>query len=321
VTARGTDEYSSANLRVEKDRTLQVLVEGTVSVLCRTSFTGSRQLMSMPIQPEPLYESISKSPPRLMTPVSVGMASQSPHPFTSHKRKHDDMSRLSEPRETISVPYSSPRSQYMQISPPQSRQSPHPLSATEDVASPAKKQKVIPMNVTSPGSVSEHESGGDWGELPISTSQPSVSDEGVPAPQPTSASATFEPENSNSEVKTPSVPNGVPSPQLDPQLDRSNSSSSYRGLVTGSESHKHTEADQAVIRWLKSFITQEQGWHDFVESRRTTLTVGEQLKHYRYIESQFNRFVGRQTPPDLEGGPSCWITRVRILRSTYSKPD
>jgi hypothetical protein len=33
VTARGTDEYQSANLRVDKERTLQVLVEAAVSVL------------------------------------------------------------------------------------------------------------------------------------------------------------------------------------------------------------------------------------------------------------------------------------------------
>jgi hypothetical protein len=57
-------------------------------------------------------------------------------------------------------------------------------------------------------------------------------------------------------------------------------------------------------------ITQEQGWSEFEQSRRKTLTVGEQLKQYRYIQNQFDRFEGKKTPPDLEGAPARKVTMV-----------
>lgn len=42
------------------------------------------------------------------------------------------------------------------------------------------------------------------------------------------------------------------------------------------------------------------------------MTVGEQMKHYGYVQSKVDKFVGKTTPEDLEDAAGEIITKVDL---------
>ena len=57
-------------------------------------------------------------------------------------------------------------------------------------------------------------------------------------------------------------------------------------LPTGSNSHTWTEDDENLIEQLRSRMSMEPGYNEFLESRNKQLTMREQLKQYTYIAKQ-----------------------------------
>lgn len=57
-------------------------------------------------------------------------------------------------------------------------------------------------------------------------------------------------------------------------------------LPTGSNSHTWTDDDKNLIEELRSYMSNDLGYNEFLESRNKQLTMREQLKHYRYIVKQ-----------------------------------
>ncbi|KAI0824033.1 hypothetical protein BC628DRAFT_1283075, partial [Trametes gibbosa] len=72
-----------------------------------------------------------------------------------------------------------------------------------------------------------------------------------------------------------------------------------------------TALDQAVGTWIRGFVSKEPAWETFVERRRRTLKISEQLEQYKYVQRVFDRYVGTTTPADLEGAGSVTITKAR----------
>lgn len=245
-----------------------------------------------------------------MTPISTNGAVSSPRAVGPVKRKYE----LTEPHEAA---YASPQSQHKNMSPAYSHHSPQNAHAIEDVASPGKKRKLSP-ETTPPTSTYEKGGSADWNDMPVTT--PTAPDVTVQLESPKQNNPTMQsqPDVIHSVQLTPS-PMHIQSPRQDPQLDRMRATPIYPGLLTGSESHKHSKVDSAIIRWLKPFVTQEPGWSEFVESRRTMMTVGEQMKHYRFVQNKVDQFVGTLTPPELEDAGSEAITKVRAC-SKIAKP-
>jgi len=180
------------------------------------------------------------------------------------------------------------------------------------VMSPPKKHKSL--SSTNPATpVTEHDTTAEWGDTTASGST-------AQSPRDLAVAATFNPEIPNLTQSAPSAINSE-SPRLE-QTEKPRTGPtgpSFPGLVTGSESHKHTKTDTAVIQWLKSQIVNEQGWNDFVESRRTTMTVGEQMKHYGYVQSKVDKFVGKTTPEDLEDAAGEIITKTQVV-AVFGQP-
>ena len=78
-------------------------------------------------------------------------------------------------------------------------------------------------------------------------------------------------------------------------------------LITGSGSHAWTEDDKNLIDQLKSRMSKDPGYNEFVESRNKQLTMREQLKHYTYIVKQLEEYT--------HGG-----TNARKVRACSSTP-
>ena len=71
---------------------------------------------------------------------------------------------------------------------------------------------------------------------------------------------------------------------------RSNTQSTS-ALPTGSNSHTWTDDDKNLIEQLRSPMSKEPGYDEFLESRNKQLTVREQLKHYGYIAKQLEEYT------------------------------
>ena len=226
-----------------------------------------------------------------MTPMSLSMGS--PHLFGSDstKRKRSDGSRLA------SVETHEQAGSYMS---PQSARAP----------SPAKDQSRPPAHPSKKPRRS--------GSLDTDTEMSNVRAE----PNPWAQTYDHPPSNTNpvgspesmSPVRSPDPGNGMdldanPSPQQQqrclpppPRIQRQVSPSrsqtdnhqtgsrsntgSTSALPTGSNSHTWTDDDKNLIEQLRSPMSKEPGYDEFLESRNKQLTVREQLKHYRYITKQ-----------------------------------
>jgi hypothetical protein len=62
-------------------------------------------------------------------------------------------------------------------------------------------------------------------------------------------------------------------------------------LPTGSNSHTWTEEDKNTIEQLRSHMSKDLGYNEFLESRNKQLTMREQLKHYTYIAKQLEEYT------------------------------
>lgn len=62
-------------------------------------------------------------------------------------------------------------------------------------------------------------------------------------------------------------------------------------LPTGSNSHTWTDDDKNLIEQLRSHMSKDLGYDEFLESRNKQLTMREQLKHYKYIVKQLEEYT------------------------------
>ncbi|KAH9851395.1 hypothetical protein C2E23DRAFT_732894 [Lenzites betulinus] len=76
-----------------------------------------------------------------------------------------------------------------------------------------------------------------------------------------------------------------------------------------------TALDQTVGTWIRGIVSKEPSWDKFVERRRRTLKISEQLEQYKYVQRIFDRYVGTSTPVDLQGAGGVVINRVQVLRA------
>ena len=68
-------------------------------------------------------------------------------------------------------------------------------------------------------------------------------------------------------------------------------------LPTGSNSHTWTDDDKDLIEQLRSRMSKDLGYNEFLESRNKQLTMREQLKHYRYIVKQLEEYIRGASNP------------------------
>ncbi|OCH88281.1 hypothetical protein OBBRIDRAFT_836733 [Obba rivulosa] len=368
VSPEDGNDSSSANLRITKERTLEVFVE------------------DYPAPDPPPNRSQTPTVQReLLTPVTDTMASPSPGPAPSPQQF--PMENLDPPaREYISQPpifarkrlrsdasqssriggydnsrespyfYNQPSpyeykhqpSPVSQASPTDSEPSPHPQPS---YYSPPRAQLPLPkrtsisyMRSTAEPLPSPKEMGllgtPPSHPVPDDSSEPSSSDdEGTPPPRkrsradpsesaysrptmtrevnwnpPRTASSAYGTHvsiSAFSQVPSRSIFN-APSSQMDPHR-----------LVGGPQPRvpsktlptaiSHGPADTAVSMYLKSAITKEPGWAEFVRARNSVISVALHLEQYRYVESKFKQYISTFTPEDLPGAPNVMITKSHIL--------
>jgi hypothetical protein len=86
----------------------------------------------------------------------------------------------------------------------------------------------------------------------------------------------------------------VPSPPQQTQNQRAVSPPKQKtspSLPTGSNSHTWTDDDEKLIEQLRSHMSKDVGYNEFLESRSKKPTMREQLKHYRYLMKQLEEYT------------------------------
>jgi len=251
----------------------------------------------------------TQSTPRPITPMSLSMGS--PHSFSSDstKRKRSDGSRLA------SVEMQEQAGSYLS---PQSVRAPSPLKDQgRQPAHPSKKPRhnggLDPDTEMSNARAEPH---------PWTHPYDQSSGNANPVGSPELVSPLRSPEAGNemdldvsSKEREPTVsphhqqeylpplPLPPPPPQVQqrvspppqqPQHQRAVSPPKLRPtptLITGSGSHNWTEDDRNLIEQLKSRMSKDPGYDEFLESRNKQLTMREQLKHYTYIAKQLEEYA------------------------------
>ena len=77
-----------------------------------------------------------------------------------------------------------------------------------------------------------------------------------------------------------------PFQQIRPQAESPHKPRPTSALPTGSGSHTWTEGDRNLIEQLRTQMSKESGYSEFLESRNKQLTMRDQLTHYAYIAKQ-----------------------------------
>jgi len=241
----------------------------------------------------------TQSTPRPITPMSLSMGS--PHSFSSDstKRKRSDGSRLA------SVEMQEQAGSYLS---PQSVRAPSPLKDQgRQPVPPSKKPRhngsLDPDTEMSNVRAEPHQ----WGH-----SYDHSSSNANPARSPGPASPARSPDAGNemdldisSKEREPNLSphprqqclppsQRVSPPPQQTQYQRAVSPprpQTTSGLITGSNSHTWTEDDKNLIEQLRSGMSKDSGYNEFLESRNKQLTMREQLKHYAYIAKQSEEYT------------------------------
>ena len=249
------------------------------------------------------HQSLStpQATPRPMTPVSLSTGS--PHLFGSDsaKRKRSDGSKLAsaEIHEQASS-YMSPRSVRApspskdHVGPPvhpskkprrsvsldpdtteksNARTEPPPWSHTYDHP----PSNPNPVRSTEPMSPTRSPDAGNEMDLDVSVREQELDS--------TPRQHQHLPPPPHSQQQVPSPPKQIQQQQVESQ--------STSTLPTGSGSHMWTEEDKNLIEQLRSQMSKEPGYSEFLESRSKQLTMREQLKHYAYIMKQSEEHTRR----------------------------
>ncbi|KAI0790851.1 hypothetical protein C8Q75DRAFT_716645 [Abortiporus biennis] len=92
------------------------------------------------------------------------------------------------------------------------------------------------------------------------------------------------------------------------------------GLVTPSTLHstspEQDQLDTKVGNYIRSIISKEPGWDTFVKSRNRLLKISELIElQYKYVQDIFDRFMGKNTPEDLEGAGGVVITKAQVMKA------
>ena len=246
------------------------------------------------------HQSLStpQTTPRPMTPMSLSTGS--PHLFGSDsaKRKRSDGSRLAptEMHEQASS-YMSPQSVRAQSpSKDQGRPSVYPSKKPRHTASHDADAEMSNTRVDHP----------PWSHTydhPPSNINPVGSPKLISSAQsPNIGSAMDLDVSAKEQGPDPSPPQRQHLPPSPPQLQQQVSSMPQQmerqraespprpqntsTLITGSGSHMWTEEDTNLIEQLRSKMSKEPGYNEFLESRSKQLTMREQLAHYTYIMKQ-----------------------------------
>lgn len=75
---------------------------------------------------------------------------------------------------------------------------------------------------------------------------------------------------------------------------------------------QYTELDNAVATHLRSLFKADVAWSEFTESRKNLLTMSQQMKHLKYAQSKFDKYIGLPVPETIEGGHGETITKVNL---------
>ena len=305
VNAGGEAEYSSANLRVDKDRTLQAVIEAIVRHYLQHQDLPNPFENHQPIPIEPIDHtshhlqhplSTPQATPRPMTPMSLAMGSPNLFGSDSAKRKRSDGPRLA------SAEMHEQAGSYMS---PQSVRAPSPSKDQgRPLAHPSKKPKHSASLDTDAEMSNVRAEPHPWAHTydhPPSNANPIGSPESAsPARSPDPgnemdldvSAKVQEPTTSPDQQQRhppPPLPQQVfPLPQQ-AQNQRVGSSPKMQTtstLPTGSNSHMWTNDDKNLIERLRSHMSKDTGYNEFLESRNKQLTMREQLKHYKYIVKQ-----------------------------------
>ena len=84
-------------------------------------------------------------------------------------------------------------------------------------------------------------------------------------------------------------------------------------LPTGSNSHTWTEDDKNLIEQLRSRMSNDPGYNEFLESRNKQLTMREQLKHYTYIMKQLEEYTHGGTNAKKVGAYSFTFSWIEFI--------
>ena len=242
-------------------------------------------------------QSLSSTPqatPRPMTPMSLSMGSPHMLGSDSTKRKRSDGSKLA------SVEMHEQAGSYLS---PQSVRAPSP---SKDQGRPPVHPSKKPRH--SAGLDPDTEMSNARAEPPPWThtyDHPSSNVNPVGSPEVISPTRSPDPENemdldvSSKEQETDPTSHQqqypAPSPQSQqrisplPQQTQNQQAESQpkpqatSALITGSGSHAWTEEDRNLIEQLRSQMSKEPGYNEFLEFRNKKLTMREQLTQYAYI--------------------------------------
>ena len=289
----------------------------------------------MPVEPVDHHHSLStpQSTPRPITPMSLSMGS--PHLFGSDsaKRKRSDVSRLA------SVETHEQAGSYMS---PQSVRAPSPLKDQgRPPAHPSKKPRHSasldpdtemsnvraephpwvhsydhpsnnpnPVGSPEPMSPAQSPDAGTEMDLDVSSKErepdlsPQQQQRYLPPPPPSQLQQQVSPPPQQTQHQHVGSP---------PKLQAASA------LPTGSNSHTWTEDDKKLIEQLRSHMSKDPGYNEFLESRNKQLTMREQLKHYTYIAKQLEEYArGGSNPKKVRTRSS---TFPRELNSFYLVAD
>ncbi|KAF9653999.1 hypothetical protein BDM02DRAFT_1169608 [Thelephora ganbajun] len=262
------------------------------------------EAIPMPVEPIDYHHPLStpQAVPRPMTPMSLPMGS--PHTFGSDsaKRKRSDGSRLApvEIHEQTGS-YMSPQSVHAPSpSKDQGRPLVHPLKkprhgASLDPDTEMSNVRAEPhlwarnydhplsnANIGSPESMSPVRSPDPGNEMDLDVS--AKERESNPSPH---QQRYLPPPPPQLQQQVSPPPQQIQQQQGDPPLKPHTIST----LPTGSNSHTWTEEDKNLIEQLRSRMSKNPGYNEFLESRNKQLTMREQLKHYAYIKNQLEEYA------------------------------
>lgn len=237
----------------------------------------------------------TQSTPRPITPMSLSMGS--PHTFSSDstKRKRSDGSKLA------SVEMQEQAGSYLS---PQSVRAPSPLKDQgRQPVPPSKKARhnggLDPDTEMSNVRAEPH----PWThpyDQPSGNTNPVGSPELVSPVRSPEAGNEMDLDVSSKEREhnlSPHQqqeylpPQPPPPPQVQQRVSPPPRPRPTPTLITGSGSHNWTEDDKNLIEQLKSRMSKDPGYNEFLDSRNKQLTMREQLKHYTYIAKQLEEYA------------------------------
>ncbi|THH08905.1 hypothetical protein EW146_g8843 [Bondarzewia mesenterica] len=299
VSANNVETTKSANLRVAKDKSLSIFVEGLASARAWTGYDNPGCLPSHPPQimpitntdvemnsPSPTYVSPSQ-PSQPLTPFSLSSHSMQGSPRRSMSRTSSKRKRASsrDSRLSYEIPARSPA--YPRCPPSHVYRSSE--SERKDRHSHDDNEVVeVKSGLSNPLPKKSRRDAGDG----ISVDAPRLER------RPRHVQAAHEPVDEHAyrvrdkyQYNEPSPAVAASSIEVSPQRDNVDSSSRVR--------HASKNASTTIANYMRSVIKYQHGWLMYTDRRARTLSHEHAVKQCWFVQDMMHKFVGSWTPKEL----------------------